>query len=192
MTSHAQLSDKLVPRMGFMYEFVTFQLPTVAEPNVRDFYNFHLGTFVALAHKNDIVSVGVDPSIHFGFNLFNTGNSVAFDYNVQTPVLAMGRLGAGATPYNQQRFGVGLGIGGQYTFFNRTLINLNKIKAGFFNPIIAGEISFVSRSGPITIRGVFSIADATGALKNTNINGATSTTENTKFGNWGIGLLYGF
>ncbi len=185
--SQAQISDRLVPHMGFMYEFITTTLPT-SNKRVRDFYNFHIGTYIALLHSNDIVSLGVDPSVNFGFNLFNTGQSVAFDYTVQVPVLLMGRLGASATPYNQQKIGVGVGVGAKYTYFSRHTDPVNKQQAGFLNPVVVGEISFVSRGGPISIRGIFSIADAIGTLTNTN----GGDIDNTAFSASGIGLLYGF
>lgn len=186
-TAHAQLSDRLVPRFGFMYEFVRIEAPTGAS-ELEDFYNIHLGTYVVLYHQQDVFSVGIDPSIHAGFNFFNTGTDIAFDYTFQVPVLLMGRVGTGATPYNEQRFGAGLGIGAKYVYFSEHTTIINKKRANFISPVVVGEISFVSRGGPISIRGIFSIADATRDLVNTEF----PDIPNTSFSTFGVGLLYGF
>lgn len=117
------LADKIVPHAGFTWEFVT----DASDPDpgltfLSNYYTFGGGAYYVLAHRNDIVSVGVDPNINLGLNFRSTlDNRVVFNYIVQVPVYVMGRLGANATPYNTQNVGIGLGIGARYTYLSEII-----------------------------------------------------------------------
>lgn len=188
----AQIKDKIVPHMGFTYEFVTLATPPVqggeVTQSVRNFYTFNIGAYYAAFHKNDVVSIGIEPNVHAGFNLLNLGNKVVADYIIQTPVYLMGRLGANATPFNTQKFGIGAGIGGTYTIFSQQVTLQNRNKAQFFNPTAMVEVTIGSRGSTITGRAHFSLFDIQGKLNNTN--GAAARDVN--FSNWGLGIIYAF
>ena len=185
--SHAQIGDKLVPHMGFMYQMVVLQdtFASASEANIF-YYAFNLGTYYTLAHLNDVASVGVDGSVNFGFNFVNTFNGTRINIFTQVPVWLMGRVGANSTSFNQQKIGLGAGIGGHYTFYSE---KFNQQKAGFINPAAMAEATILSRSGTLTVRGHMALSRTESALKST-----VSGTEinRLRFGTWGIGLIYGF
>ncbi|RMG23175.1 MAG: hypothetical protein D6730_15010 [Bacteroidetes bacterium] len=190
----AQLSDRLLPHMGFMYEIIDLSegeivggLPSQGLDFSRPFYTFNLGAYVALWHAQDIVSVGIDPSVHFGINFEANpaGTNTGILYIVQTPVFAMGRFGINSTPYNDQGFGMGAGIGANYTFFKRGVTN-RKLSA--VNPAAVFEISFRSGGGSITGRLHIPLAKPRAVYKYTG-TGQVSDYEYT-YNNWGIGIIY--
>ncbi len=181
-----QIGDKMVPHLGFMYEVVDLKGPIQAGENVsRVFYTFSLGTYYTLGHKNDVVSVGVDPSVNFGFNLVSnfSGTETGLNLVVQVPVFLMGRYGANATKYNQQKFGLGAGIGGVYTFFREGIV---KRRASAFNPSAVAEITFMSGGGPLTIRGHVSLFNPSATM-----TFPTGSVDYNEFQNFGVGLIYG-
>lgn len=180
----AQLGDKMVPHLGFMYEVVDLRDP-LREDISRVFYTFSLGTYYTLGHKNDVVSVGIDPSVNFGFNLVSnfSGSETGLNLVVQAPVFLMGRLGANATKYNQQKFGVGAGIGGVYTFFREGIV---KQRSSAFNPAAMAEITFMSGGGPLTIRGHVSLFNP-----NATLTFPSGSVDYNEFRNFGFGLIYG-
>lgn len=185
--SQAQIGDKLVPHMGFMYQLVTLQdtFASAAESNLF-YYTFNLGTYYTIAHANDIASVGVDASVNFGFNFVNTFSGTRINIFTQTPVFLMGRVGALSTAYNQQKVGFGAGIGGHFTYFSD---KANQIKSDFINPAAMAEVTILSRSGTLTVRGQMALFKTEDVLKSTETKQEISTLN---FGTWGIGLIYGF
>ncbi|MEM7658135.1 MAG: hypothetical protein AAF399_18555, partial [Bacteroidota bacterium] len=103
-SASAQLSDRMVPHFGFMLEMGSL------ESNRNQGWNYstlQIGSYISLLHSKDVVSLGIDPSVQLGLNFQGPGTNIL----VQTPVYAMVRVGAGATPYNQQNFGISLGAG---------------------------------------------------------------------------------
>ena len=186
--SYAQIGDKLVPHMGFMYQTVVLQDTFAAgsEFNIS-YYTFNLGTYYTLAHLNDVASVGVDGSVNFGFNFVNTfTGGTRINIFTQVPIWLMGRLGANSTSFNQQKIGLGAGIGGHYTFYSD---KINQEKASFINPAAMAEVTILSRSGTLTVRGHMALARSESALKST-VSG--NEVDRLRFGTWGIGLIYGF
>ncbi|RMG23174.1 MAG: hypothetical protein D6730_15005 [Bacteroidetes bacterium] len=186
----AQLKDKLVPHAGFMYEFVTISTIPIpgsdAVQTVRSFYTLNLGGYYTLLHKNDVLSLGIEPNVNLGFDLFQLQNKIAFDYMVQAPVFIMGRLGANATPYNQQRWGVGVGIGGTYTLFSQQVTLTNRNKAQFFTPQAMAQLTIGGgHNSSFTIRAHFSLKPIQGMLKNT-----AGSDSRVNFSNLGLGLIY--
>ncbi|TAE47334.1 MAG: hypothetical protein EAZ89_18185 [Bacteroidetes bacterium] len=197
--AYAQLANRLVPHMGFMYELATARANTVGASNqlLEDFYNFHIGSYVVLAHKNDVASVGIDPSVQLGFNVTqiidNQGFLQAkFNYSAQIPVFAMGRIGAGSTPYNQQPVGLGLGIGGNYLFFSQQIDNNFRRIASYVVPSAVAELNLMTRGNFITARIHAGLAQTSGYLVSKNIDNNLATPLDFKLGNFGLGLIYGF
>ncbi|MEM6764279.1 MAG: hypothetical protein AAF655_05130 [Bacteroidota bacterium] len=191
----AQLSDKLVPHLGFMYEVVNLQgfVPSSTNPAFRDdisrfFYTFSVGTYYVLAHQNDVVSLGLDPSLNLGFNFEQNfqGTETGINLVVQAPVFLMGRLGALATKYNQQKFGIGAGIGGNYIFVSE---GIRDRRISGFAPSAVAEVTFLSRGGPLTIRGHFTIAPTEETYMDTS---GSDDWRYNELVSWGVGLIYGF
>jgi hypothetical protein len=192
-----QLANRLVPHMGFMWEFATSDQggSTLV---FEDFYNFHIGSYVVLAHKNDVVSVGLDPSAQLGFNLVQSldllGNvRTRASYTFQAPVFLMARVGAAATPYNQQSIGLGVGAGVVYTYFNQFIPNTqNRRFASYFTPSVVGDVTILSAGNPLTLRVHLGIERLNGRLVTENVDNGSQIVNNLPLGNFGLGLIYGF
>ncbi len=189
--AQAQLSDKLVPHLGFMYEVIDLKQPQ--NPGVanlsRFFYTFSVGTYYVFAHQNDVLSFGLDPSLNLGFNFEQNfqGTETGINLVVQAPIFLMGRLGALATKYNQQKFGIGAGIGGNYIFFSE---GIRDRRFTGFAPSAVVEATILSRGGPLTVRGHFTIANPSATYQSTGSTGRDE--EFNSLSAWGVGLIYGF
>ncbi|MCB0837172.1 MAG: hypothetical protein KDE26_22900 [Bacteroidetes bacterium] len=197
--SYAQLADKLVPHMGFMWEFATIKdVPTSSPQIFNSFYNFHLGTYYTLMHHNDIFSLGVDASAQFGLNFqqyVNASRTQVFtrvDYMAQLPVFVMGKVGATATPYNQQKIGIAGGIGGNYNYLSYNNNFNQKSKSSYFVPSFVVEGTLLSRGNPLTVRFHYGLAHPETNQKTTARDGSfPPVTNRFLLGNFGIGILYG-
>jgi hypothetical protein len=64
-----------------------------------------------------------------------TGGGGGSDVFIVAPFLAMLRYGTDATLKSRNRFGAGIGFGGEYVF-------QNPIDAGYWHPAVIGEVSF--------------------------------------------------
>lgn len=186
----AQITDKLVPHTGFMYEIITLQDPRNTGTSAVNFsyYTINLGTYYALAHRNDVVSVGFDAGVNFGINFpFTSQRGTVVTVVTQVPVFAMARVGALSTTYNQQPLGFGVGIGGVYTFFNDVAdYNTgNKIRASYVVPAAVAELTLKTRGNTITVRGHFSLNQVNALLKGDN-----RPDLDYNMGNFGFGLIY--
>jgi len=185
-TLQAQIGDKFVPHMGFFYEIINFRDESTSGRDISaNFYTFTIGTYYTLLHKNDVVSLGVDPSINLGFNPFRSGNETGLSFLIQAPVFLMGRLGANSTSYNEQKFGIGAGIGGVYSFYRE---GITKRNAGFLNPSAVVEGTILSGGGTLTLRAHISLFDPEITLSSDSSPNLTFRSTNVL----GIGLIYGF
>ena len=189
-TLSAQITDRMVPHSGVMYEILVFEdnLGSGATFN-RGYYTFNLGSYFMLAHVNDVASVGIDGSVNFGINFPTTGRGTVVTFVAQTPVFAMGRVGTNATSYNEQGIGAGAGIGFNYTYFSDVADynNGNKIKSGFAVPAAMAEVSLRSRGSALTVRGHISLASIA-----SKVTGDGRPDITYKMGNWGVGLISSF
>ena len=192
-TLSAQITDRMVPHSGVMYEIVTFETTQNTPPVTfnRGYYTFNLGSYFMLAHVNDVASVGIDGSVNFGINFPTTGRGTVVTFVAQTPVFAMGRVGTNATSYNEQGIGAGAGIGLNYTYFNDIADpnSGNKFRSGFVVPAAVAEVSLRSRGSALTVRGHISLASIRSNVRYTNPNFPDSSF---KLGNWGVGLISSF
>lgn len=155
-TLSAQLADKAVFFGGFTYQFVSVRLqgdpaPAVLLPS----YGLALGMDYVLLHSNDQFSIGVNPNINLGVSY---NSVVGFNVLAQAPVFMLARFGAGSTPYNEQKFGIGAGIGAVYSYY---LDQFNEISNGFVNPSAVVEIGIRSRMSDYLFRFNWSLMRAT-------------------------------
>ena len=180
--------DKLLPHFGFMFQLyfidtVSFENPIPALPR-PGFYSIGVGTYYAIGHKNDVVSYGLDLNLHAGMNISEIRK---IDFVIQTPIFLMGRVGAGSTSYNQQRMGLGVGVGATYSFFSYSDRFTSQFRRHIVNPSVLVEGSFNSSGGPIIGRIMFS------ALPHKQmIDNPPSPAFQAKFGFLSFGLVYGF
>ncbi|MEL6675899.1 MAG: hypothetical protein AAFR61_27070 [Bacteroidota bacterium] len=188
--ARAQIGDKLIPHMGFVYEIATFsETGTNPQSDRTAFYTFNLGTYYSFFHKNDIVSVGIDPSVHFGFNVVGNGY---INYMLQVPVFAMARVGANSTIYNQQKIGAGVGVGGIFTNLSEKISPDLRRSSRYINPAVVAEVTIMSRSGTLTVRGHYAIAEALADQIYKDNDGNITNRLERSFGGFGAGLIYGF
>lgn len=169
----AQVTDRLVPHFGYMFSQLIFKNPDFPENRTPvSFNSLSIGTYYTLVQSKDIVSVGLDPNLHLGFNFSNTGQ---INFYSQLPLFVMGRLGANSTVYNTQKIGLGAGVGLMGTY-----LRLSGNNGLIMNPTAVIEGTLNSRGSNVTGRVMFSLADGR-AFDGTFI---TSTLN--------LGVIYGF
>lgn len=181
----AQSKFEIVPHTGLMYQFLSLNradstLPAI--PDVWQYVTLNLGGYGVIAHKNDVVSLGVDASINVGLN-FNPPLS----FLVQTPVYLMGRLGAGSTPYNEQNLGIGLGFGITPSYWNQKLGSpIDKMKVFSYSPGCVLEVNYMRT----LVRVNFNVLSFSSHIK--ELDSYLGTTAKYKVSTVGLGFLYGF
>lgn len=141
----AQLAEKATLFGGITYQFVG--LTDVTSNTTTAFYSYGLGLGMdfVLAHSNDVVSIGVNPNANLCFQL---NSFTGFSFLGAVPVYMLARVGAGATPFNEQRFGIGAGIGGSASYFTTTY----GPRAFFMNPGAVVELNLNLRSSSYLFR----------------------------------------
>ena len=109
----SKFENNLLPFIAIQYEFVTVQFKFPRQSffdngYIPSLWGFSGGVSYTLVHSNDMFSVC--PQAAIAGNIQIVPNS-GIAYLVQVPVSIMGRIGAGATPFNSQRFGLAIGAG---------------------------------------------------------------------------------
>ena len=142
--------DKLQMSMGFNWEFYT-QSDPLTGAQIEDFTIFFntlsvAGTYT-LTHSADFYSINVHSSPSLGLRFVeNAGANIL----AQLPAYLLGRIGAGATPYNESMFGVGAGVGLQYAFIKNpfnlidgrgVIVGEGEIKKSYIAPAFIAEVS---------------------------------------------------
>ncbi len=195
-------TDRFIPKMGFMYEFFTLMpedttyQQIIANSNNGSsqifvpYYTFMVGSYYMLAHKNDVVSVGVDGALQGGINFRGGGIS----YQLQVPLFVMGRLGSGATSYNQQKIGIGLGVGTQMSYLNekRPFVYSTESPKKIFGFIPSGIIEATIQQGGGHLTGRVHFPLIPQKTKIAQLNNPVANSDYWKLGNFGFGLIYGF
>jgi hypothetical protein len=118
-----------------------------------------------LMHSNDQASIGINPNANICFS-FN--NFYGIDFFTSVPVYMLARLGAGSTPYNEQKIGIGGGIGGSFSYLATTASgggSVGTLKTSFINPGAMAELQFKYRGGNIVLRFNWSLAKSTQDLE---------------------------
>lgn len=202
----AQSKFEIVPHTGLMYEFI---MPTPADsltpqmsqifsgmPDVWQYVTFHVGGYGVLAHKNDVVSLGIDGGLNVGVNF----RPVPVSFQIQAPVFVMGRLGAGCTPYNEQKIGIGAGVGVIPTYWSQKI----PIGSGSVSDMLKINELFVAPSGVFElnytrsiIRVHFSLLSFTNHIEALDkyvygFGQPYGQKTNYKMSNVGFGFIYGF
>jgi hypothetical protein len=157
-------------------------------------YGFHVGLHYLLAQSNDMVSLAVEPGINFSFNYNNFEGTTLL---AQVPVYLIGRIGSRASKYNENLFGFGLGVGGNYTYillpYSSDGFNVSKLNQGFLAPAVMAEISINPRrqqGGAFTVRFHFNVVPFETDF--TEVLPGSSTKRKLQYENFGIGVLYQF
>lgn len=171
--------DRIMPHFGFMYEMVTRKAPGDRSPTLFPYYGLNLGGNYVLMHSNDQFSLGVDPNVNFA--IFPTQGGLGL--LAQTPVYLLARVGANSTPYNEQKIGLGAGIGANYTYARYDAPTLTDgFRTGYVAPAVMFELNLNLRSAVYIVRGHWNLYPVQRTINNQEYD----------FGNFGFGLVYGF
>lgn len=141
----SQFAEKATFHGGITYQFVGFSQVGSPVPSLAYVYGVGAGMNYVLAHSNDVVSLGINPNANLCFQL-SSYSGLTFLGSV--PAYMLARLGAGATPFNEQKFGIGAGIGGSASYFTST----GGPRTFFFNPGAVAELSLRTRGSNYLFR----------------------------------------
>jgi hypothetical protein len=137
-----------------------------------DFWGISIGAnYIYHRSGDDFFAVGPGAQITGSFQFLGSFGS---NWMVQVPVYSFARIGAAATPYNQQRLGAGIGLGLRYTSFQTIYTAssgyVGRLRQNFLNPTAMVELTFnFRRVSPTTIRFYM---DLLPARRNTEIYGS--------------------
>ena len=149
--STSKSGNNLFPFAALQYEFVNVQFKFPRQSffdngYVPSLWGFSGGANYVLAHANDMFSFCPQAAIAGNIQFVPNGG---IGYLIQLPVAVHGRLGAGATPFNNQRFGLAVGGGISTSYLNYPFkyqditsgsIYNSKISSFFVTPQISFEI----------------------------------------------------
>jgi len=190
LSAQAQLRDKATFFGGFNYQIVGMTPQGQPSPWRFPFYGMGVGMDYVLLHSNDQFSLGVNPNAHFSF-IFSSafGTSLL----AQAPVFALARVGSGATPYNEQKVGVGAGIGLNYTYMRHSTsvvdqnnnLYLLRINEGFLAPSAVVEFAIRSRVSDYLFRFNWTLMRPTLEVEGFN-------NIPFRFGTGGLSIMYTF
>lgn len=165
-------------------------LTTPLFSNSPDFWGITVGSnYTYLRTENEVFAAGPGAQVTGAFQFLGRAGT---NWMVQVPVYAYARVGAGATAYNIQRLGFGVGAGLRYTTFQLTYTSLSgnyigKLRQNFINPTAFAELTFnFRRTNPTTLRVFFDILSS---RRNTEIMGSIDPVP-LEFRTLGIELLY--
>jgi hypothetical protein len=199
--AHAQ-SDKMLFRFGYTYEIYNASSSQGFASNTfgRGYSSVQVDAYRVLWQKNDLVSAGVSPGFGLSVRPINTQDrGIKTDFLIQVPVLMGLRLGARSTTYNQQKIGVGVGLGVLYTYATYTqgyngTSSTDTRTLNYVAPQVQGELTLNMRSSVITGRIHLSPLNLTNSVhvkNNVNNNFANESLPSLTT-NMGVGIAYGF
>jgi len=137
-----------------------------------DFTGIGLGAnYIYYRDADDFFAVGPGAQVTGAFQFLGAFGS---NWMIQVPVYGYARIGAAATPYNQQRLGASIALGMRYTAFQTIYTSLSgyvgRLKQNFINPTAIVELTFnFRRTFPTTLRFYMDILPA---RRNTEIYGS--------------------
>ena len=183
----AQFASKAVLFGGITYQFVGINPVGSPSTQLSAHYGFGLGMDYILMHSNDQVSLGINPNANLCFQ-FNSFYGISFFGNA--PVYMLARLGAGSRPFNEQKVGIGAGIGGTYSYHATTYSagsSSGVFKTGFVNPGAVVEFQFNTRASNYLLRFNWSIMKPT---REVDLGGTQTIPVN--MGVTGLAVFYTF
>lgn len=142
-----QLSEKAKFFGGITYQFVGFTPLNSPQPSLYYLYGLGAGMDYVLLHSNDVVSLGINPNA----NLCLQFSYSSLNFLATVPTYMLARFGAGATPFNEQKFGIGAGIGGSGSYFASTSAN-GTLSTFFVNPSACVELAIGARGSNYLFR----------------------------------------
>lgn len=183
--------DQLNPFVGAQLTFIDIRFLTTPLFSVPpDFWGITVGSnYTYFRTENEAFAAGPGAQITGSFQFLGRAGT---NWMIQAPIYAYARLGAGATAYNIQRLGIGIGAGGRLTSFQITYTSLSggyigKLKQTFITPTVFADLTFnFRRTNPTTLRIHF---DPLPTRRNTEIMGAIDPVP-LEFSTIGLSILY--
>ncbi len=182
LASQAQLSEKANFFGGMTYQFIGITPLGSPSPSYANLYGLGAGMDYVLLHSNDVVSLGVNPNVNACLQ-FSSFYGLSFFANA--PVYMLARVGSGATPFNEQKFGIGAGIGGSYSYLYSNSGGY-PFSVGFLNPGAIVEVSLRTRGSSYLFRFNWSL---TKSLHDIEVGNNSATY---RVGVLGVGIFYNF
>lgn len=178
-------SDKFMWDAGFTYQFLREESSYPAtspavDVNLLSFYGLTGGMNYVVWHSNDKVSLLANPGALVSVSLYGGGLSLF----LQAPSYMALHVGAGSTPFNEQKFGVGAGLGvvPSYVYYKTFGFPSQQYKTTMLNPGAMGEITIQGRASLYKIRANWSLSKSARDIDNLHLSYST----------FGFGILYVF
>lgn len=181
LSGKAQLSEKATLFGGMTYQFIGVTPLGSPSPNYLGMYGLGFGMDYVLLHSNDVVSLGINPNANACLQF--SSNGISFFGNA--PVYLLARAGAGSTPFNEQKVGIGAGIGGSFSYLFSTTTSGN-FSTSFINPGAIVELGLNTRGSSYLFRFNWSLAKP---IKEVGIGGSSYEY---RMGVLGFGIFYHF
>lgn len=182
LAGRAQFAEKAMFFGGMTYQFIGITQLGQTQPSYASLYGLGMGMDYVLLHSNDVVSLGINPNVNACLQ-FSSYYGLSFFGNA--PVYLLARLGAGATPFNEQKVGIGAGIGGTYSYLY-TNSGGYPFSVSFINPGAIAEFNIRTRSSNYLFRFNWSL------LKPTRSVEVNSNPVSFRIGVLGLGIFYSF
>jgi hypothetical protein len=178
---------------GFFLEFIPvrekFTGQNIFETELPPFfYTVTAGGHYIAMQSGDMYSLSLNPQLNFSFRLDSrTGATIL----AQMPFMAMARIGANSTPYNESKFGGGAGIGLNYTFVKFPVIDnsngsIESFQQSYAAPAFALEATLQLPGGLYSVRFHKNLLWSSGEL---DFGGQTLPLDLNSFG---LGVAYYF
>ncbi len=145
-------------------------------------------------HQDDFISVSTTTGLTFAFSASqNFGVSML----AQIPAYGFFRLGANATPYNENKVGFGVGAGLNFTHARFPLstdgwTQNGEGRANYVSPAALAELTFNFSGNPFTIRYQMNLMQSRGELRDIRISPTETTDVAVDYSFWSLGLIYYF
>lgn len=179
-------NGKMMWDIGFTYQFLTEEsrYPAIGGGSnfqVLNFYGLTGGMNYVVWHSNDKVSLLANPGALVSFSLYNDGLSLF----LQAPSYMSLHVGAGSTPFNEQRFGLGAGVGvvPSYLYYKTFGFPSYQAGIGMVNPGAMAEATILGRSTLYKIRVNWSL---------TKSRWQEIESLEARYSTFGLGILYVF
>jgi hypothetical protein len=185
-TSLRAQNGKMMWDFGFTYQFLSEESVFPASgptPNVvvQPFYGLTGGLNYVLWHSNDKVSLLANPGALLSVRLGGGGVNIF----TQAPTYLAFHAGAGSTPFNEQRVGIGAGVGVVPGYLYYKTFGFPSYQAGvaMVNPGAMADLTILGRSTVYKIRVNWSL---------TKSRWQDIDALQVRYSTFGIGVLYVF
>lgn len=183
----AQFSSKAELFGGITYQFVGINPLGSPNTSYSAHYGLGLGFDYVLAHSNDQVSLGINPNVNVCLQ-FDNLYGLSFFGNV--PAYMLARVGAGSTPFNEQKVGIGAGIGGTFSYLSTSYSSgssAGAFRTSFLNPGAIVEFQLKTRGSNYLFRFNWSLLKPTQEVDLGSIQ-----KYSVRMGVTGIAIFYSF